>query len=529
MKDQLPEPLATERRDARRRRNRLLAAFALFVAAWPLLTDVSPLQDQMDWVLQAKIIAAPAQAGWTGNYEVIWRPVPNILGTVLIAGLAKILPVFTAAAVVYAAYLLLWIAALVYFLRSGERDYPAAELLAPLYAANHFFLMGFFNFILGLALVFLAFGWLRRHGEKPLRHWPPFLLLATAVYLSHFLAFAILGLGCLIYAVLTYRRAGRRYGSLVVSFAPSLLGLAWYAQSRAGQFWFHYAFHNPLYYTWYQVGPWAIASSYYPLTPNWAVWINVAINAATILTVGGLVCYAAWKRRIDWRSPWAWTAAALLAIGLAAPTRIYELLRPGQRLIFAALLILPATILPARPFDPRRFRRLAAALGALLLWNAAWWFQAAAVDRQDLNVLERLIGRDSRMLVLADSHFHFRENRSYRAKLADPYAYPNSVNPHRYLPYCIVIRHGGYLRALFGTGIVRVRREAELLPEVTRLWHLDDPQAAGRYSHLVATGQRENLAAIADRAAPLFEQQYLGDRLLVMKRRPAPEPAPPAN
>jgi hypothetical protein len=103
-------------------------------------------------------------------------------------------------------------------------------------------------------------------------------LLALATYLSHFLAFGILGLGSLLICIRAYGRAWRRYLAWLSALAPSLAGLTWYTSQRAGEFWFHYAFHNPLYYTWYQVGPWAVASSYYPLTPyslentSWMGW-----------------------------------------------------------------------------------------------------------------------------------------------------------------------------------------------------------------------------------------------------------------
>ncbi len=500
------------------RRNLILAGFAAFLALWPLLANVAPLQDQMDWVLQAKIIADPTNPQWQAHYDVAIAPVPNLLGTLVIAALAKVLPVFRAAAVAYAAYLVLFVIAYAYFVRADGKDRPAAELAGVVFAANHFFLMGFFNFVLGLALAFLALGILRRHKQdtSPVR-WLPFAVLTLLTYLSHFLTFALLGLAVLVWTVLRYRRDRRWAIWPALSFLPSLACLAWYVSERSSEFWFHYAFHNPLYYVWYKVGPWAVASSYYPLTPAPAVWINALLNAAAIAGIAWFILAGLRRKRFALSDPFVVTALLLFVIGLLTPTRIYELLRPGQRLIFAGVLMLFATATPSPMPTKRRQWLVTAAVAALLAWNAVWWFQAERILAHDTRTIEAEIPPGAKMLILADSHFHFRENRSYREKAIDPYSYPNSVNPLRYLPYHRVITAGGYLRALFGTGVVSVR-EIEPLPDVNRLWHLDDPDMAGAYTHLVATGMAENLVEISGRAAPLFAETYRSERLLLMRR-----------
>jgi hypothetical protein len=502
-------------------RNWVLLALGAFVAVWPLAAPVSPLQDQMDWLLQAKILANPHLPTWQQNYEVTWRPVPNSLGVLLIGGLARWMSVFRAAALAYAGCLALFVVALVYLLRSDESDHPLAELLAPLYAANHFFLMGFYNFALGLALTWLALGFFRRHvtAMTP-RRWLLLTLLSVAIYLSHFLAFAVYAAGVAFLGAWFWRRQARAYMPLAVSFAPSGAALLWYLHDRADELALHYVFHNPLYYVWYQVSPWAPASNYYPVTPTWAAWINVAINAAAILAVPVLIAYALARRRVLWRSPWAWLALLLIVLGLAAPTRLLESLRPGQRLIFAGLFLLIPALTGGRS-STRRYGVAVAAIAALLCWNAAWWFQAGHAVKQSLEALAKDVGGDARVLGLADSHFHFREARPYRVKLRDPFSYPTAVNALRYVPYYPVLLHGGYLRALFGTGLIRVR-EPRLLPDVNRLWHLDDAQMAGQYTHLAATGLKQNLDEIAAHAAPLFDTVHADEHLLLMKRKEGP-------
>ncbi len=515
----------SERPLSRRARNLTLAAFAIFLAAWPLFTPIAPLQDQMDWLVQAKIIAQPHDPAWAQDYDIAWRPVPNMLGEAAIGLLAKAVPIFRAAALAYAAYIVLFIAALAYFLRADGRDRPFAELLGPMYAVNHFFLMGFFNFALGLAFVLLAVGWLRRRGAAAKAGgWLCFAALATAIYLSHFLAFVMLGIVCLVWAAWTFRADLRRWLPLALAFVPALVGLVWYVHARSGEFKSVYAFHNLLYYIWFQVGPWAPASSYYPLTPNGAVWINATINALTILAVPLVVAVGALRRRFDRGQPWLYAAGLLILIGMILPSQLYEVVRPGQRFIFLGLLLAPLAVTSPAPARPRRYWVLTGLLAALLAWNCAWWTQAARQTKQDAAVLDRFVDAKARVLNIADSHFHFREGRPYREKAVDPYSFPNSVNPYRYLGYYPIVERGGWLGALFGTGVIRVK-EPRLLPAVNLVENLERPELGGQYSHIVATGEPGNLKIIQTHASALFDTDYLGKWLLVMRRK---EPAPPA-
>jgi hypothetical protein len=103
------------------------------------------------------------------------------------------------------------------------------------------------------------------------------------------------------------------------------------------------------------------------------------------------------------------------------------------------------------------------------------------------------------MLLLTDSHFHYREPRALCEKLVDPYSYPNSVNPLRYLPYAQIIEHAGASARLFGTGIVHAKHRDRCRQSTAH--GLSDPARAGVYSHLVATGQADNLADIAQKTS----------------------------
>ncbi len=507
----------------RRARNIILAAFTVYLMALALTVKIAPLQDQMDWVLQAKILAHPSLPV-AQDYTIRPAPTPNLLGTLAIALAAKALPIFAAARTVYALYLAWFVLAFVYLARSDGRERALVELLGPLYAMNHFFLMGFYNFVLGLAFALFTLGWLRRRADdRSPWTWLGFSLLVTATYLSHFLAFGVLTLGCLAIAWRAYGKDWRAYGPGVAAYLPALIGLAWYIAERGGEFWFHYAFHNPLYYLWYKVGPWAVASGYYPLTPTWAMWVNVTLNAAAIVAVPLLALRAIVNKRAPLRDPLVLTALALTILALAAPTRIFELLRPGQRLLFAAVLLFAATALPGKPTTPGKHRAAALALAALLAWNGYWWLDATRKTDAELKVLAATIPADADMLLLTDSHFHYREPRALCEKLVDPYSYPNSVNPLRYLPYAQIIEHGGRIRSLFGTGIVHAKHR-DLLPAINRPWHLSDPARAGVYSHLVATGQADNLADIAQKTSALFAELYRDDYLLIMERIP-PAPA----
>lgn len=501
----------------RRARNIILAAFTLYLLGLTLVVDIAPLQDQMDWVLQAKILAH-SSLPVAQDYAIRVQPVPNLLGTLAIALAGKALPIFTAARVVYALYLAWFVLAFVYLSRSDGRERPLVELLGPLYAMNHFFLMGFYNFVLGLAFVFFTLGLLRRRADsRSPWFWLGFSLLVSATYLSHFLAFAILALGCMLLALRRYGKNWRAYAPGALTFLPALAGLGWYVAVRGDEFWYHYAFHNPLYYLWYKVGPWAVASSYYPLTPTWAAWVNTSLNTLAIVAVPLLVLRALMKKRAPISNPLLLTALALTVIALLAPTRVFELLRPGQRLLFAAVLFFAAGATPGKPTAPQTYRLVTLLLAGLLFWNGYCWLDATVKTDAKLKVLSATLPADAEMLLVTDSHFHYREPRALCEKLADPYSYPNHVNSLRYLPYAQIIKHGGRIRSLFGTGIVHAKNR-DLLPPINRPWHLTDPQRAGAYSHLVATGQADNLADIAQKTSLLFTELYRDDHLLIMER-----------
>jgi hypothetical protein len=325
------------------------------------------------------------------DYTIRPAPTPNLLGTLAIALAAKALPIFAAARTVYALYLAWFVLAFVYLARSDGASGRWWNCWAPV-RDESFLPDGLLQFRARLAFALFTLGWLRRRadGRSPWT-WLGFSLLVTATYLSHFLAFGVLTLGCLAIAWRAYGKDWRAYGPGVAAYLPALIGLAWYIAERGGEFWFHYAFHNPLYYLWYKVGPWAVASGYYPLTPTWAMWVNVTLNAAAIVAVPLLALRAIVNKRAPLRDPLVLTALALTILALAAPTPSSKLLRPGQRLLFAAVLLFAATALPGKPTKPGKHRAAALALAALLAWNGYWWLDATRKTDAELKVLAATI------------------------------------------------------------------------------------------------------------------------------------------
>src|SRR5258708_18954024 len=82
-----------------------------------------------------------------------------------------------------------------FFLRQVNPDEDATALWALLIACNVFFLEGFLNFDLSLAVGFLALGfWLRWIAKHNIARWAAALAAFTALYFTHLLGFGIAGL-----------------------------------------------------------------------------------------------------------------------------------------------------------------------------------------------------------------------------------------------------------------------------------------------------------------------------------------------
>ena len=180
-----------------------------------------------------------------------------------------------------------------FFLSQAQPKSDAAFLWAPLIAYNVFFLEGFLNFDLSIAVGFVALGlWLRWLGQPSRARWIATLVAFTALYFTHLLGFAIAGL--IVVAYLAISR--RRFLYWLWSGALALPGMAFYLHSsRVGLGVSDVVFHG-----WTEkIGSLEmILHGYWP----WLDWVSLAALAVWFLA-------ASW-RNPEFRLDYKWSAIA---------------------------------------------------------------------------------------------------------------------------------------------------------------------------------------------------------------------------
>ena len=205
----------------------ILAALLLapiWVAAFP------PLLDYPNHLSRAFVLAHLRDPAFSFSrfYRADWGLYPYLGMDALLAILGRLLPIETAGRVFLGFCALALPAAAWFFLRQVNPGDDATPFWALLIAYNLFFLEGFLNFDLSIAVGFLALGlWLRWLAKPSRARWSAALAGFTALYFVHLLGFTIAGLA--VAAYLAFARRSLR--DWVWSAALSLPGLAFYLHS----------------------------------------------------------------------------------------------------------------------------------------------------------------------------------------------------------------------------------------------------------------------------------------------------------
>lgn len=480
------------------------------------------MQDLPDWTLQAKILNNLDDPRFSPYYSMQLLPVPNSLGTLFMAGAGKLTGETTAAALLAFLIILLFTFGFVYLVRADGRLTPHLEIFGALFALNHFFMMGYFNFVLGLSLAFYAIGYYWRRAPNFTNESSALLaLLLILVYLAHFLAFfiAVIAIGCIAWR--TWFGKYNNYALVLFSFIPSMALLAWYAVGRNGSFDIGYEY-TLLNFLWYKSAPFAPLSNFYPITPQPIAWGVVVANFLAIGTIFLFVIWLITKKYVSFRSPLPLAALILVVIGLLAPTKLFELIRPGQRLLFGAFFIFLAGVEP-----PRLLRReLKPAILFLVTMFIAVHslniiFAGKHVD-QFLDSIETKIPTQSTLLILNDSHFDLDEEESIFEKIKDPFSYPAWINPLKSISYYHLAEHGGIIGYLFPSGLLKVvpTRPAP----VNQIDQLKDPDRVKDYTNIIITGNTRNVLKISNAASASFKTIQFGGYYALLEKKPAIEP-----
>src|SRR6202795_5095664 len=190
----------------------LRLACALILAAM-LLTPIwsvafPPLLDYPNHLARSFVLAHLNDPTFTFSrfYRADWGAYPYLGMDASLAVLVRIFPIETAGRVFLTVFAAALPAAAWFFLRQINPGEDATAAWTLLIACNVFFLEGFLNFDLSLAMGFVALGlWLRWLAKPGTGRWIAALVAFTALYFTHLLGFGIAGLIVAAYLALSRR------------------------------------------------------------------------------------------------------------------------------------------------------------------------------------------------------------------------------------------------------------------------------------------------------------------------------------
>jgi hypothetical protein len=206
----------------------LILAAALLIPIWS--AAFPPLLDYPNHLARSFILVHMNDPAFTFAkfYKADWGAYPYLGMDASLAVLGRLFPMEAAGRVFLSLCALALPAAVCFFLRQVNPGDDATALWSLLISYNVFFLEGFLNFDLSLAVGFVALGlWLRCLAKPGLPLWLMVLAAFTALYFTHLVGFAIIGLMVAAYLLLD-RRSLRDW---IWSGALALPGVAFYLHS----------------------------------------------------------------------------------------------------------------------------------------------------------------------------------------------------------------------------------------------------------------------------------------------------------
>ena len=285
----------------------LILAAMLLAPVW--IVAFPPLLDYPNHLARAFVLTHLKDSHFTFQqfYRADWGAYPYLGMDASLAVLARLFPIETAGRIFLSLCLLALPAAAWFFIRQAQPESEPAAMWSLLLGYNVFFLEGFLNFDLSVAVGLVALGlWLKWLARPATGLWFAALAAFTAAYFAHLLGFALAGLVVVVYLALS-RRAIRDW---LWSGALALPGVAFYLHSsRVGLSANKIVFHG-----WDDkldsLG--MILHGYWP----WLDWISLAALAFWFLAAWWRNREFHWDRKwmpiagfffvLFWVIPWMW-------------------------------------------------------------------------------------------------------------------------------------------------------------------------------------------------------------------------------
>ncbi|MSR64634.1 MAG: hypothetical protein EXS18_02505 [Verrucomicrobiae bacterium] len=434
-------------------------------------------------------------------YEINWAPFPNWTFTLLSSLMYPLLPIEQVEKVVLSIYLVSFIGAIFYLVRSFDTEKTVIGFAGFLFAYNWFLWMGFYNFCLSLPLVLVTIGFAIRHrgfvyGQRLYLLMLMFLLL----YFSHLVSFALtMGVLTLMFAGFGQKR-GRALRQLLIAAAPALalFGIYYFAQphSSATLYWAPGEYLAATFFS-FKIGPWFNA------------WETVWLVAFWL--VMGTWVFLTWRQFRDWgdeERSWWLVVAGTASLCIAMPNNLLGGTSLNERLaIFVGLFMLVTLSLKRWTF-PKWW--LGAALAVLVVAQLLYIHLVIRDWNRQLEPFQQLgrrIAHNSKVLPLiyADNVVGFFANPLLHAD-AIALAESHSVSPCNYEGF---------------TGYFPVRYKSKSIIPVPDEWYKPDAfiecDLVKHYDYVIAW--KATQSRLEAPAFSKFTQVYASGDLVLLKHR----------
>jgi hypothetical protein len=303
-----------------------LLATLLLLPLW--IVRYPPLLDYPDHLARAFIIVHlhdPAYQ-FSNFYFTEWGPYPYLGMDLSLVGLQQLLPAEVAGRVLLSICVILVPMAGWWFLRQANPGHDGLALWTLLLSYDPFFLYGFVNFQLGLALCFFTLGlWLRYLRKPSTLLWVAALALATCVYFTHLIAFGITGFVALMYS-LAQRLRHRQILWSSGLFVPGVsMFFVWHISPFKGE---EIQFHTL---------PQKFLAAHAELLHGYSHRLELLTLWVIVVCI-----FAAWfgNREFHWNRTWLIVFFAMVGLYLALPNEIGDIWLIDVRLIPALFLLL---------------------------------------------------------------------------------------------------------------------------------------------------------------------------------------------
>ncbi|MBZ5552052.1 MAG: hypothetical protein LAO21_04980 [Acidobacteriia bacterium] len=203
----------------------VLLSALLLIPIW--LVEFPPLLDYPNHLAQSFVLTHLDDPSFHFSefYGQEWHFYPYLTMNAFLMGMQHLIPLEWAGRIFLSLCLLAMPLCVWFYLRQANPGNDSLSLWALLLSYNVFFLYGYLNFYLSVALCFLALGlWIRFLNHQSLLRWLIALAAIIGVYATHLFSFGILGL--VITAHLLWKRSPIR--RLVYSWLLFLPGILFY-------------------------------------------------------------------------------------------------------------------------------------------------------------------------------------------------------------------------------------------------------------------------------------------------------------